>query len=256
VRRHRWLSAATGLSAAALALTVLAPLVTHGVGWPTAARDTIAADGYAATGATNLVSAIYLGYRAFDTLGETIVLLVALAGSMALVASTPGRPDLAADAAGGLVDRRGAGHTDVINVIAGKLAPIVLLFGAYVMLYGHASPGGGFQGGVALASGVIFIAIGRRAGGVGRISPSIAAFGPRALSRIEAIAFASILALSFPGSGDALAGLIGAIGEAAGGSGERAATVAPIIALNIGIGLKVGSGVALTCVMMLGGERE
>jgi len=32
------------------------------------------------TGAVNLVSAIYLGYRAFDTLGETIVLLLVVSG--------------------------------------------------------------------------------------------------------------------------------------------------------------------------------
>ena len=32
------------------------------------------------SGAINLVSAIYLGYRAFDTLGETIVLVLSVAG--------------------------------------------------------------------------------------------------------------------------------------------------------------------------------
>jgi multisubunit Na+/H+ antiporter MnhB subunit len=32
------------------------------------------------SGALNLVSAIYLGYRAFDTLGETIVLILSVAG--------------------------------------------------------------------------------------------------------------------------------------------------------------------------------
>ncbi|MBC7189823.1 hypothetical protein H5U35_06385, partial [Candidatus Aerophobetes bacterium] len=36
------------------------------------------------TGAINLVSAIYLGYRVFDTLGETIVLLLAVAGVIAV----------------------------------------------------------------------------------------------------------------------------------------------------------------------------
>ncbi|HQO66320.1 MAG TPA: MnhB domain-containing protein, partial [Spirochaetales bacterium] len=144
----------------------------------------------------------------------------------------------------------------IINFVAGKLAPIVLLFGTYVMLYGHTSPGGGFQGGVVLASGVIFIAIGRRAGGIGRISPSITAFGPRTLSVIEAIAFATVLALSFPGSGAALAGLIEATGASAGVAAKGVAAVGPIIALNIGIGLKVGSGVALLCVMMLGGDQE
>ena len=36
--------------------------------------------GPAETGAINLVTAIYLGYRAFDTLGETIVMVVSIAG--------------------------------------------------------------------------------------------------------------------------------------------------------------------------------
>jgi len=38
--------------------------------------------GAAETGAMNLVTAIYLGYRAFDTLGETIVLFLSLTGVM------------------------------------------------------------------------------------------------------------------------------------------------------------------------------
>ena len=37
------------------------------------------------TGAKNLVTSIYLGYRAYDTLGETIVLLIAVSGVMVLV---------------------------------------------------------------------------------------------------------------------------------------------------------------------------
>ena len=32
------------------------------------------------SGALNLVSAIYLGYRAFDTLGETLVLVLSVSG--------------------------------------------------------------------------------------------------------------------------------------------------------------------------------
>ena len=37
-------------------------------------------NGPAETGAINLVSAIYLEYRAFDTLGETVVLLLSIMG--------------------------------------------------------------------------------------------------------------------------------------------------------------------------------
>ncbi len=43
-------------------------------------RDLLVERGTAATGALNLVTAIYLGYRAFDTLGETIVLVLAVIG--------------------------------------------------------------------------------------------------------------------------------------------------------------------------------
>jgi multicomponent Na+:H+ antiporter subunit B len=42
-------------------------------------RDYILLHGVEETGAINLVSAIYLGYRAFDTLGETIVLVLSVA---------------------------------------------------------------------------------------------------------------------------------------------------------------------------------
>lgn len=37
------------------------------------------------TGALNLVTAIYLGYRAFDTFGETVVLLLSVSGVLFLV---------------------------------------------------------------------------------------------------------------------------------------------------------------------------
>jgi len=37
------------------------------------------------TGAINAVSSIYLGYRAFDTLGETVVLILTVASVISLV---------------------------------------------------------------------------------------------------------------------------------------------------------------------------
>ena len=51
-------------------------------GGPVLMRDFLRENGYHDTGASNLVSAIYLGYRAFDTFGETIVLLSAVTGSI------------------------------------------------------------------------------------------------------------------------------------------------------------------------------
>ncbi len=51
----------------------------------TPVRAYVIEHGLAQTGAANLVTSIYLGYRAFDTLGETIVLLLAVSGVVLLV---------------------------------------------------------------------------------------------------------------------------------------------------------------------------
>lgn len=48
-------------------------------------REHIILYGNEDTGAINLVTAIYLGYRAYDTIGETIVLLLAVSGVMVFV---------------------------------------------------------------------------------------------------------------------------------------------------------------------------
>lgn len=47
---------------------------------PPALKNYFLAHGVKETGAINLVSSIYLGYRVFDTLGETIVLFLAVSG--------------------------------------------------------------------------------------------------------------------------------------------------------------------------------
>lgn len=97
------------------------------------------------TGATNIVAAILFDYRGLDTLIESTVVFVAagIAGLLLRGHSPPvfaGRP--------GLVRRE-----------IGLLAPFVLVMGLYVIATGHISPGGGFQGGVILATPVILFCI-------------------------------------------------------------------------------------------------
>jgi multicomponent Na+:H+ antiporter subunit B len=62
---------------------VLSLAGTHGNTSPI--RNHVVEHGSEETGALNLVTAIYLGYRAYDTLGETIVLLLAVSGVMVFV---------------------------------------------------------------------------------------------------------------------------------------------------------------------------
>ena len=47
----------------------------------------------------------------------------------------------------------------IIRMVWRGLAPFIQLFGLYVIMHGHSSPGGGFQGGVILASSFILLTI-------------------------------------------------------------------------------------------------
>ena len=52
---------------------------------PDMAEKYLAENGKRETGAVNIVTSIYLGYRAFDTLGETIVLITSVSGVVFLM---------------------------------------------------------------------------------------------------------------------------------------------------------------------------
>ncbi len=45
----------------------------------------------------------------------------------------------------------------IVRTASRIIIPFIFLFGIYTIAYGHLSPGGGFQGGVILAMGVVLI---------------------------------------------------------------------------------------------------
>ena len=108
-------------------------------------------NGVRETGATNLVTSVVLDYRALDTLGEVTILFVAAVGvGVIFFAEQPPR-------------RRPRQAASVIVVTGSRvLFPLILLFGVYVFLHGHLTPGGGFQGGAVIASGVLLLYLARR----------------------------------------------------------------------------------------------
>ena len=102
------------------------------------------------TGAVNMVTGMILDYRAFDTFGESCVLFIASCCVLALLRidhKTPGRY---------LDDRIFEPKNDIIlQKCATVLVPVIMLFGVYIILNGHLSPGGGFSGGAVIGSGLI-----------------------------------------------------------------------------------------------------
>lgn len=104
------------------------------------------------TGAVNIVTGMILDYRAFDTLGESHVLFIATITVLILLHLT--KSDEAKIAHSN--DRKLEPKNDpILQGSALILVPIITVFGIYVILNGHISPGGGFSGGAIIGAGLI-----------------------------------------------------------------------------------------------------
>ncbi len=101
-------------------------------------------------GAMNLVTAIVVTYRGLDTLGEVTVLLLASTGVALLLGRREEEDEQVLPK-----ERREA--SEFVQTGTGLLVPVIMMFGAYIFLNGHLSPGGGFQGGAVVASAVLLM---------------------------------------------------------------------------------------------------
>jgi multicomponent Na+:H+ antiporter subunit B len=98
---------------------------------------------------SNVVTAIVFDYRGFDTLGEEFILFAAVLGVVLLLRAKAR-------------DRRRPSPRDVVHLAlvrsVGVLAVgICVLVGLWIVAFGFVTPGGGFQGGVAIASGAFLL---------------------------------------------------------------------------------------------------
>lgn len=111
------------------------------------------------TGAVNIVTGMILDYRAFDTFGESNVLFIATITVLILLrvdkkekkeGNEPTISEMEAN------DRVYEPKNDIIlQKVASFLVPVIFVFGIYVILNGHISPGGGFSGGAIIGAGLI-----------------------------------------------------------------------------------------------------
>jgi len=124
------------------------------------------------TGAVNTVTAMILQYRAFDTFGETNVLFIGACSVMILLLHRESEKQKTKEKK--TADKGSAGEGEdaewkrvtftpeydrkgdvILQTIAKIVVPMVFLFGIYILLNGHLSPGGGFSGGAVLGAGLI-----------------------------------------------------------------------------------------------------
>ncbi len=108
------------------------------------------------TGAANLVTSVVVTYRGLDTLGEVTILFLTAAIIGILLRTERGSR---------LKPVRE--NSEFLTTASRILIPVIALFGVYIFLNGHLTPGGGFQGGAVLASSFILLLMaftGRRMG--------------------------------------------------------------------------------------------
>lgn len=115
-------------------------------------------DGLQDTGAVNIVTGMILDYRAFDTFGESNVLFIATCTVLILL-----RSDKKKDKRQELAQQRREQHYEpkddsILQRVTFLLFPVIVIFGIYVILNGHLSPGGGFSGGAIIGAGLILYA--------------------------------------------------------------------------------------------------
>ncbi|NPA63005.1 MAG: cation:proton antiporter [Methanococci archaeon] len=146
----------------------------------------------------NYVCAIIFDWRAYDTLGECLVLVVAVMVSWIVfgkslydnsylkeVFHAPESDDY-------ITLQRWGDYTPIIKFLAYPMSILMVALGILTVLGGHITPGGGFQGGALIASGFILSII-----AFGSKSPLW--FDHKFLERMEALGALGYLLLGVAG---------------------------------------------------------
>ncbi len=98
------------------------------------------------TATANAVTSVVTFFRGIDTVGEVTVLFLATSGVVLMLSETQ-RDD----------DKNVAQESFILSIGSRLLLSVIVLFGVYIIIHGHLSPGGGFQGGVVIATAFLLL---------------------------------------------------------------------------------------------------
>ena len=118
--------------------------------------------------------------------------------------------------------------------------PILLTLGLYIIIHGHLSPGGGFQGGVLIAGAIALIYIGY---GFKGVKKGIASNTFKIAEDLGALGFIILAFIGLIGSGVFFGNVLGNPGDLF-SSGS-------IFLMNFAVGFKVFAGISFLIIIML-----
>ena len=166
----------------------------------------------------NLVTSIVVNYRGFDTLGEVTVLFLASTALSFLLSFMGCKQECGKEES-----------SEILKTVTYIVFPLTILFGVYIFIHGHLTPGGGFQGGAVIASGFMLMFMAYRKYHISHYNLTIT-------ESLSGIAFVIIGLLGLWFGGSFLANRVIPLGE---WNTLFSAGVIPLI--YIAIGFKVGS---------------
>lgn len=176
---------------------------------------------------TDVVAAVNFDYRGIDTLGEEYVLFAAVAGVMLISREMRGA---------GPPRLPSAERPSGLGMTALWWSPVVVIQGVEVVTHGQVDPGGGFQGGVMVASGFLMLYL---AGALARSRRLVAPERMELVDSIGAAGFALVGLAGWVGGALFLSNVLplGPVGQIdSGGS---------IAVLNMVVGVEVTGGFAV-----------
>ena len=136
----------------------------------------------------------------------------------------------------------------VVRTIARILVPVILVFGGYVILHGHLTPGGGLQGGAVAASAVALVLVAFGAPAVKKLKAPLSV-----LEDLNGVAFVVLgfLGLGFTFFANSLAGMGGLFGTPVppGPNPGYLNTAGTLPLMNWAVGLKVIGGLGTVLVL-------
>lgn len=135
-----------------------------------------------------------------------------------------------------------SGMTKIVKTITRPVKVLIIMFGVYITLTGHLSPGGGFAGGVILASAYILLmlAYGRR-----QAEDALPLSKVSKLDCIGALAFAMIAVAGYIFGGGFFVNFLSQFGQR-----FNLLSSGTIPLSNIAIGLKVGASLFLVIFLL------
>ena len=104
----------------------------------------------------NVVTAILSSFRGYVTLGEVFVVFAACIGVLFILGVPPPRRTSSFKEE---QQSKGLKHHLIPQVVGRLLIPFIILFGLYTQFHGEYGPGGGFQAGAIIATGIILYAL-------------------------------------------------------------------------------------------------